>query len=142
MFRQSNHTCFKTVEALYYSVGYPDCCCHCGCKCHLIKATNEYTMCRPCKQKNKAPVMKHKRKAIDVLKYFVNFLFAFSFFFSLYIYVLDGQFYSIEQSKDSASCSGIREIQNLNIIISLSCHEQVCLSGLRFERYFSHHRAR
>ena len=27
-------------------------------------------------------------------------------------------------------------------IISLSCHEQVCLSGLRFERYFSHHRAR
>ena len=27
------------------------------------------------------------------------------------------------------------------IIISLSCHEQVCLSGLRFERYFSHHRA-
>ena len=28
------------------------------------------------------------------------------------------------------------------IIISLSCHEQVCLSGLRFERYFSHHRAR
>ena len=25
--------------------------------------------------------------------------------------------------------------------ISLSCHEQVCLSGLRFERYFSHLRA-
>ena len=25
--------------------------------------------------------------------------------------------------------------------ISLSCHEQVCLSGLRFERYFSHHQA-
>ena len=24
--------------------------------------------------------------------------------------------------------------------ISLSCHEQVYLSGLRFERYFSHHR--
>ena len=24
-------------------------------------------------------------------------------------------------------------------IISLSRHEQVCLSGLRFERYFSHH---
>ena len=29
-----------------------------------------------------------------------------------------------------------------NITISLSCHEQVCLSGLRFERYFSHHQAR
>ena len=26
-----------------------------------------------------------------------------------------------------------------NNTISLSCHEQVCLSGLRFERYFSHH---
>ena len=26
--------------------------------------------------------------------------------------------------------------------ISLSRHEQVCLSGLRFERYFSHHRAK
>ena len=25
---------------------------------------------------------------------------------------------------------------------SLSRHEQVCLSGLRFERYFSHHRAK
>ena len=26
--------------------------------------------------------------------------------------------------------------------ISLSCHGQVCLSGLRFQRYFSHHRKR
>ena len=26
--------------------------------------------------------------------------------------------------------------------ISLSCHEQVCFSGLRFERFFSHHRGR
>ena len=25
--------------------------------------------------------------------------------------------------------------------ISLSCYEQVCLSGLRFERYISHHPA-
>ena len=33
--------------------------------------------------------------------------------------------------------------QNIfNITISLSCHEQVCLSGLRFEIYVSHHRAR
>ena len=29
---------------------------------------------------------------------------------------------------------------SIHNIISLSCHEQVCLSGLRFERYFSHHR--
>ena len=31
-------------------------------------------------------------------------------------------------------------VQKFNNTISLSCHEQVCLSGLRFERYFSHHR--
>ena len=31
---------------------------------------------------------------------------------------------------------------SIHNIISLSCHKQVCLSGLRFERYFSHHRAR
>ena len=31
---------------------------------------------------------------------------------------------------------------SIHNIISLSCHEQVCLSGLRFERYFSHHQAR
>ena len=65
-FIRANHTCFKPIEALYYSAGYPDCCCHCGCKCCLIKATNEYTMYRPCKQKNKAPIMKRKQKAIDM----------------------------------------------------------------------------
>ena len=29
-----------------------------------------------------------------------------------------------------------------SIKVRLSCREQVCLSGLRFERYFSHHQAR
>ena len=29
---------------------------------------------------------------------------------------------------------------NINNAISLLRHEQACLSGLRFERYFSHHR--
>ena len=33
--------------------------------------------------------------------------------------------------------AGLFSIHNT---ISLSCHEQVYLSGLRFERYFSHHR--
>ena len=28
----------------------------------------------------------------------------------------------------------------IHYLISLSRHEQVCLSGLRFERYFAHHR--
>ena len=31
---------------------------------------------------------------------------------------------------------------SIHKIIRLSCHEQVCLSGLHFKRYFSHHRAR
>ena len=47
---------------------------------------------------------------------------------------------------DTRIIKNISLLNNLNInnyyIISLSCHEQVCLSGLRFERYFSHHRAR
>ena len=30
---------------------------------------------------------------------------------------------------------------SINNTISLSCHEQVCLSGLHFERYFCHHPA-
>ena len=30
---------------------------------------------------------------------------------------------------------------DIDDIISLSPHEQVCLRGLRFEKYFSHHRA-
>ena len=36
--------------------------------------------------------------------------------------------------------SFIKCSNNINNIISLSHHEQVCLSGLRFKRYFSHHR--
>ena len=31
---------------------------------------------------------------------------------------------------------------SINNTISLSRHEQVCLSGLRFQRYFSHHQAK
>ena len=38
--------------------------------------------------------------------------------------------------------SGPRYLYHIYNIISLSCHEQVSLSGLRFERYFSHHRGR
>ena len=31
---------------------------------------------------------------------------------------------------------------SIHSTISLSCHEQVCLRWLRFERYFSHHWAK
>ena len=40
-----------------------------------------------------------------------------------------------EIHKDIFAC-----LFSIHNTISLSCHEQVCLSGLRFERYFSHHR--
>ena len=40
---------------------------------------------------------------------------------------------------DSRSVKTI-EKERYNNTISLSRHEQVCLIGLRFERYFSHHR--
>ena len=66
MFHRANNTCGKPVEALYYSVGYPDCCYHCGSKRRLVNATNEYSICKPCKQKKKPPVMNHKRKALDM----------------------------------------------------------------------------
>ena len=36
--------------------------------------------------------------------------------------------------KDILAC-----LFSIHNAISLSCHEQVCLSGLRFERYFSDH---
>ena len=42
----------------------------------------------------------------------------------------------IDIHKDIFAC-----LFSIHNTISLSRHEQVCLSGLRFERYFSHHRA-
>ena len=42
----------------------------------------------------------------------------------------------IEIHKDIFAC-----LFSIHNTVSLSCHEQVCLSGLRFERYFPHHRA-
>ena len=46
--------------------------------------------------------------------------------------------------KYKAIWTKIKNFKNvrLNNTISLSCHEQVCLNGLCFERYFSHHRSR
>ena len=43
-FIRANNTYSKPVETLYYSVWYPDCCCHCGLKRCLVNATNEYSM--------------------------------------------------------------------------------------------------
>ena len=35
--------------------------------------------------------------------------------------------------------TGATQIKTINYTISLSRHEKVCLTRLRFERYFSHH---
>ena len=34
-FVRANNNCGKPVEALCYSVEYPDCCCHCGSKRYI-----------------------------------------------------------------------------------------------------------
>ena len=57
--------------------------------------------------------------------------------------------FSIRTSKCSGSCNNINDIRknifaslfSVHNTTSLSRHEQVCLMRLRFERYFSHHRA-
>ena len=49
----------------------------------------------------------------------------------------DAQYHIINIHKDIFAC-----LFSIHNTISLSCHEQVSLSGLLFERYFSHHRAR
>ena len=65
-FVRANNNCGKPVEALCYSVEYPDCGCHCGSKRRLVNARNEHSMRKSCRQKKKPPVMKRKRKALDI----------------------------------------------------------------------------
>ena len=57
---QENHKCTTVVESLYYSVGYPACCCYCGSTKKLINVTNESPICSSCKGKNKKPVRRRK----------------------------------------------------------------------------------
>ena len=66
VFVRANHNCTKPIEALYYTLNYTECCCHCGSKHRLIKATNDYPICTPCKVlKKKGAVQKRKRKNMD-----------------------------------------------------------------------------
>ena len=81
------------------------------------------------------------------LKYSVELRFAFSkgpYFYSHNCHILltiSEKKRILKQSfgihKDIFAC-----LFSIHNTIGLSRHEQVCLSGLRFERYFSHHRAR
>ena len=59
----------------------------------------------------------------------------FSFFFFHFPYLTSNG--STVIRKNTFAC-----LFSINNTISLSRHEQVCLSGLRFQRYFSHHRAK
>ena len=80
------------------------------------------------------------------LKYSVELRFAFSkgpYFYSHNCHILltiSEKKRILKQSfgihKDIFAC-----LFSIHNTIGLSRHEQVCLSGLRFERYFSHHRA-
>ena len=66
VFVRANHDCSTPVEVLYYTLNYEECCCHCGSKQRLIKTTNEYPICTPCKViRKKTAVMKRKRKVLD-----------------------------------------------------------------------------
>ena len=49
VFVRANNNCTKPIEALYYTLNYAECCCHCGSKRRLIKTVNEYPICTPCK---------------------------------------------------------------------------------------------
>ena len=48
VFVHVNHQCSTPVEALYYTLNYQDCC-HCGSIERMIKSSNEYPICTPCK---------------------------------------------------------------------------------------------
>ena len=66
-FVRENHNCSKSVEPLYYTCNYTECCCHCGSKRRLTTTTNEYPICTTSKVVKKLPaVLKHKRKAITL----------------------------------------------------------------------------
>ena len=84
------------------------------------------------------------------------FLKKFSIFFSIFYCVLVGfdvvnMFPNIDNKSGLLSVKEALTDSNFDVdstqcivanTISLSRHEQVCLMRLRFERYFSHHRAR
>ena len=70
MSRQAVRMCkLKPIEALYYTLNYPERCAHCGSKWSLQKTVNAYPICKPCKEvKKEIPVLKRKRKNVAAKK--------------------------------------------------------------------------
>ena len=65
LFVHGNLSCIKPINALYYTLNYPECCAHCGSKRSLQQTVNAYPICKPCKEvKKKIPVPKRKRKNV------------------------------------------------------------------------------
>ena len=64
LFVRANLSCIKSIEALYHTLNYPECCANCEAfKRSLQKTVNVYLICKPCKEvKEKIPVLKRKRK--------------------------------------------------------------------------------
>ena len=60
LFIKENLKCSTPVESIYYSVGYPSCCCHCGSTRKLINVSNEFPMCGSCKRENKKAISRRK----------------------------------------------------------------------------------
>ena len=48
LFIRPNHECYIPVEALYYSAGYQNCCCHCGRTERLFVTKEAYPICKGC----------------------------------------------------------------------------------------------
>ena len=58
---RGNLRCGTTVETIYYSGVYVNCCSHCGSTGRLSTCQNEYPMCPSCRSKKKnKPVSRRK----------------------------------------------------------------------------------
>ena len=53
LFVHGNLSCIKPINALYYTLNYPECCAHCGSKRSLQQTVNAYPICKPCKEVKK-----------------------------------------------------------------------------------------
>ena len=61
LFVRGNLRCNNPVETLHYSVGYVNCCTHCGTRANLNNVKDEYPMCNSCmRNKSNKPVVRRQ----------------------------------------------------------------------------------
>ena len=66
---RANLSCIKPIEALYYTLNYPERGTHFGSKRILQKTVNAYPICKPRKEvKKKILLLKRKRKNVAAEK--------------------------------------------------------------------------